>query len=156
MKGKLKSFTLFELLITMLLISVVMLIAINSFGFVTKYFKLIQTNRELDAECISFRQILKRDFELADSLKWEEKNLLVYQGVNTNKWLSLDSVLIRKDEKLDIQVDKIFQLENTVLAIRKLNKKGLVTDLEVIIAEGEANEQSFRFYKKYPISSLIN
>lgn len=154
---KIKAFTLIEMIITLVLISVVLIMIVSSFNIISKYFSLSQINRELNEECVSARLVLRQDFIEADSIYWNEEILKIYKQNNWVNWYTEKEKLIRQEFKdNNEELDKSFLLRSHLLEVKKLNQRKWVSSLQLTLLKNEKPYRTLTFYKDYPISNYIN
>lgn len=151
-----RAFTLTEVMITMVVSSLVILLAYTALQMMNHYFLRTGQDNELHAERLGMRTIMARDVDSGDSIRFSEDVLAIYHEKEVISWMSDSTVLIRNtgsDEELDI---KIFRVGKNVLFISKLPSHRLIEMVGVALAGQGEDTTFFRFFKRYGLEKEVN
>lgn len=153
--SKTKAFTILEMIITLVVISIVMIMIVSAFTMISTYFSLSQINRELNEECISVRLVMKQDVIEADSIFWDDEVLKIYKENTRVNWYSEKENLTRQEIKENNELEKTFLLRSHFLEAKIRKQKRWVRSVQLHLLKNEKPHRTLTFYKEYPISNYI-
>lgn len=152
MNNKVKSFTLSELLVVMIITAIVVGMAFSVLRLVQKQIHTIQKNYDKSTNLSLFEQRFWQDFNEYSQIQFDEKeNKLVLQSeMDTIIYSFQNDFILRNNDtiKLKLVIDKI-------LMEGKLIKNG---DLDAISISGEAELPKYKIFvsKKNDLTLSIN
>ena len=152
MNNKVKSFTLSELLVVMIITAIVVGMAFSVLRLVQKQIYTIQKNYNKSTDLSLFEQRLWQDFNEYNQIQFDEKvnKLILISEMDTITYsLQNDFILRDKDTiKLKLVIDKI-------LMEGKLIKNG---DVDAMSISGEAELPNYKIFvsKKNDLTLSVN
>lgn len=152
MNNKVKSFTLSELLVVMIITAIVVGMAFSVLRLVQKQIHTIQKNYDKSTDLSLFEQRLWQDFNEYSQIQFDEKeNKLVLQSeMDTIAYSFQNDFILRNNDtiKLKLVIDKI-------LMEGKLIKNG---DIDAMSISGEAELPKYKIFvsKKNDLTLSIN
>lgn len=149
-QNKIKSFTLSELLVVMVITAIVVGIAFSVLNLVQKQIREVQKNYAKTTELALLEQHLWQDFNLYNNAIFNEQKLLLFSDTDTITYsFNTDYTLHNTDTiPLKIEVSRMYYLGKQV-------QSGPVDALS-IIAERELPDYSIFVSLKHDASHFIN
>lgn len=149
---RIDSFTLTEVIVTMVVSSLVVLLAYMALQMLNNYF--VRTNYEsaLYSERLSMRTVLTKDLDQADSVKWEDPELHIYSPNTLVSWQADSTLLLRKrgDEI------KSFRVGRSEVSPEYFALTGLVGQIDIGWLVGTNDSVVFTFHKPYTLATRMN
>lgn len=141
--GKVKSFTLSELLIVMIITAIVVGMAFSVLRLVQKQIHKIQTNFEKTSTIALFEQKLWQDFNEPHSITYNEQKhlLLMLSEIDTVTYSFRDKYALRNNDTIPLQltIQKIFcngkEVQNGNMDAIKLSATTTLTDYEIFVSK---------------------
>lgn len=148
MRIKLKSFTLIELMVVMLISAIVIVLAGGVF------YNLSQYKVHLNAKAIPVNNMAKFRYLLElDNMRSEKVEVngdtLIFSGINSSTYLVLDTVVIREQGNL---IDT-FQIVSGLTDIKM--EEGLVESCNITIRDHHDRESNILLTKYYSSEQLL-
>jgi hypothetical protein len=152
MKSKVKSFTLSELLVTMIITVIVVGLAFTVLDLVRKQINAIQKNYNRTTELAFFKQRIWLDFN--------KNNDIIYNAIENQVVLKSDFDTISYNFKDDIVIRNKDTL-NTKVKIEKIFFKGIeikqgIIDAISFLEEKEASDSKFIVFKNNDATFFMN
>lgn len=149
-KHKVHAFTLSEVIVTMVVSSLVILLAYSVFTMVNGYFRRCTVQNDLYAERLIVRTLLSNDVNRCDSLKLSNGELQVFQMMDTIIWESKMDTLKRQ------YVGGIKSFVVGHHSLKYHQEEFAFNQLKVLFQNGEVDSLEFSFVKQYDLADLIN
>ena len=151
-KGKhhIAAFTLSEVVVTMVVSSLVILMAYSVLSIVNGYFTRSQGQNELCTERLAMRTLLSNDIDRCDSLKQRNNHLWVYRQHDSIQWGGRGDTLTRVESGLS----KSFLVGGHRL--QELNVKQEQRGVIVSLAMGKEDSVSYTFTQRLDLQDLMN
>lgn len=152
MPTKVKSFTLSELLVVMIITAIVVGMAFSVLRLVQKQISSIQKNYEKSTRLSLFEQKIWQDFHEFNVINYDEKEMsLVFQSeLDTVKYAFNDEYIIREKDtvKVQLRIEKL-------LFQGKIIKEGNV-DAIAISGEKELPKYKLFVFKQNDLTQIMN
>lgn len=152
MSTKIKSFTLSELLVVMIITAIVVGMAFSVLRLVQKQISSIQKNYEKSSKLSLFEQKIWQDFNEYNEINYNEREMsLVFQSeADTVKYAFSDEYIIREKDtvKVQLRIEKL-------LFQGKIIKEGNV-DAITISGEKELPEYKLFVFKQNDLTQIMN
>lgn len=152
MKTKVKSFTLSELLVVMIITAIVVGMAFSVLRMVQMQIGSIQKNYEKSTRLSLFEQKIWQDFHEFDIISYDEREMcLVFQSeLDTIKYEFSDEYIIREKDSIKIQ-----------LRIEKLLSQGEIVkegNIDAIAISGEKELPKYKLFvfKQNDLTQIMN
>lgn len=149
-KSHIAAFTLSEVVVTMVISSLVILIAYSVLGIVNGYFTLSQGQNELYTERLAMRTLLSNDIDRCDSIRQSNKHLWVYQQEDSIQWGGSGDTLTRVESGFS----KSFSVGGHRL--QEVNVKQEQRGVIVSFAMGKEDSLSYSFTQRLDLQDLMN
>ncbi len=151
-KNKVKSFTLPELLVVMIITAIIIGIAFSVLRFVQNEIAVIQKNFDKNSSLALFEQRLWQDFNTCSAVRFNEKenNLLIESEMDTIVYSFQDNFVLRDKDtlKLKLKIDKL------LLEGKKIQEGAI--DAVTISGEAELPQYAIFVSKKNDINFFMN
>ena len=148
---KLKSFTLIELIITLLLSSIVLMIALFGFKLINVYTQSIKRNSEIITKVTLLRNKLNEDFFRAQQIQFDNNELIVFKDKDIAKYQFSDSLIVLKQAQL---IDTL-NITTCNIKASTIKDKELINFFEFTVLN-KKDSLYLCFNKKYDNNILIN
>lgn len=141
--GKVKSFTLSELLIVMIITAIVVGMAFSVLRLVQKQIHTIQTNFDKTSTLALFEQKLWQDFNEPHGITYNEQKqlLLMLSEIDTVTYSFRDKYVLRNTDTIPLQlsIQKIFfngkEVQNGSVDAIKISAATTLTDYEIFVSK---------------------
>jgi hypothetical protein len=141
--GKVKSFTLSELLIVMIITAIVVGMAFSVLRLVQKQIHTIQTNFEKSSTLSLFEQKLWQDFNEPHNITYNEQKqlLLMLSEIDTVTYSFREKYTLRNNDTIPLQltIQKIFfngkKVQNGNMDAITLSAATTLTDYEIFLSK---------------------
>lgn len=141
--GKVKSFTLSELLIVMIITAIVVGMAFSVLRLVQKQIHTIQANFDKTSTLALFEQKLWQDFNEPHSITYNEQKqlLLMLSEIDTVTYSFRDKYALRNNDTIPLQltIQKIFfngkEVQNGNMDAITLSAATTLTDYEIFVSK---------------------
>lgn len=149
--NKLKSYTIIELLISMMVISIIVYISYSFFSLFTKQFDFFRNTEDTFLEFSFFKKTLQNDFFQAKQIEATNNNIqLVFHDKKVE--YSIKEDLVYRIEK---SIDSFSVNISNVKTLYKNKDINLVTDL-ILEAELYNTKTTIFMSKSYGVDILVN
>lgn len=101
---KVKSFTLSEMLVVMVITAIVVGIAFTVLNLVVKQIKGIEKNFQKATELSLFEQRLWRDFNTHNSLKYTSSGLYMFSSLDTTRYHFHKDYIVRNTDTIHVRI----------------------------------------------------
>lgn len=152
MNSKIKSFTLSELLVVMIITAIVVGMAFSVLRLVQKQISSIQKNYEKSTRLSLFEQKIWQDFHECNMINYNERemSLVIQSELDTIKYVFSEEYTIREKDtaKIKIGIEKLF-LQG------KIVKEG---DVDAISISGEKELPKYKLFvfKQNDLTQIMN
>ncbi|MEH6305262.1 hypothetical protein RYH73_06385 [Olivibacter sp. CPCC 100613] len=153
---KLPAFTIIELVVALLLMTIVVAVAYAALALTSKQLGGLQQRFGIDNEHRLLQHALQQDFEAADRITQQEGHLIFRSPVNTIHYELLDSAIVRHgpDETRD---SFHFALDSAFVGFEsreQIEENGLIDELRLQL---KSNKNSYPIYvhKVYDAVNLM-
>ncbi len=152
---KLKAFTLTEVMITMVISSLVILLAYAALQMMNNYFIRTGHNNEVYSERLGMRTVLSTDIDLCDSIMENENGIVIFSGGNEVEWYGDSTVIIRHKAIGDNDGQKVFGVGTNILHATIGKNEGLVSRVGLGLIDEAGDSIFFNFYKHYTLGVAV-
>jgi prepilin-type N-terminal cleavage/methylation domain-containing protein len=151
-KNKIKSFTLPELLVVMIITAIIVGLAFSVLRLVQKQIYTIQTNFEKTNNLILFEQRLWQDFNELNTIQCnrEERSLLMESEIDTVRYAFNENYILRNKDTIKLKI-----ILNKFLFEGKEVQKG---NIDALLISGKLELPNYQIFisKKNDITLFMN
>ncbi len=151
-KNKIKSFTLPELLVVMIITAIIVGLAFSVLRLVQKQIYSIQTNFEKTNNLILFEQRLWQDFNELNTIQCnrEERSLLMESEIDTVRYAFKENYILRNKDTIKLKI-----ILNKFLFEGKEVQKG---NIDALMISGKLELPNYQIFisKKNDITLFMN
>jgi prepilin-type N-terminal cleavage/methylation domain-containing protein len=151
-KNKIKSFTLPELLVVMIITAIIVGLAFSVLRLVQKQIYTIQTNFEKTNNLILFEQRLWQDFNELNTIQSnsEERSLLMESEIDTVRYAFKENYILRNKDTIKLKI-----ILNKFLFEGKEVQKG---NIDALLISGKLELPDYQIFisKKNDITLFMN
>lgn len=151
-KNKIKSFTLPELLVVMIITAIIVGLAFSVLRLVQKQIYTIQTNFEKTNNLILFEQKLWQDFNELNTIQCnrEERSLLMESEIDTVRYAFKENYILRNKDTIKLKI-----ILNKFLFEGKEVQKG---NIDALMISGKLELPNYQIFisKKNDITLFMN
>jgi prepilin-type N-terminal cleavage/methylation domain-containing protein len=151
-KNKIKSFTLPELLVVMIITAIIVGLAFSVLRLVQKQIYTIQTNFEKTNNLILFEQRLWQDFNELNTIQCnsEERSLLMESEIDTVRYAFKENYILRNKDTIKLKI-----ILNKFLFEGKEVQKG---NIDALMISGKLELPNYQIFisKKNDITLFMN
>jgi prepilin-type N-terminal cleavage/methylation domain-containing protein len=151
-KNKIKSFTLPELLVVMIITAIIVGLAFSVLRLVQKQIYTIQTNFEKTNNLILFEQRLWQDFNELNTIQCnrEERSLLMESEIDTVRYAFNENYILRNKDTIKLKI-----ILNKFLFEGKEVQKG---NIDALMISGKLELPNYQIFisKKNDITLFMN
>lgn len=151
-KNKIKSFTLLELLVVMIITAIIVGLAFSVLRLVQKQIYTIQTNFEKTNNLILFEQRLWQDFNELNTIQCnrEERSLLMESEIDTVRYAFKENYILRNKDTIRLKI-----ILNKFLFEGKEVQKG---NIDALMISGKLELPNYQIFisKKNDITLFMN
>ncbi len=152
---KVNAFTLTEVMITMIVSSLVILLAYAALQMINNYFIRTGHNNEIYSERIGMRTILTTDIDLCDSIKANVNGVAIYFENSQVDWYGDSTIIIRQTSVEGNDAQKIFRVGPNVIHASFGENEGLVSRVGLGLIDEAGDSTFFNFYKHYALGVAV-
>ena len=155
MKNRVNSFTIAELIVTMLVGSILLVILWSSYFIIKKYYNSGEKQNEEAVEIILFENQLRKDFDKASVVKYKNNKLELINISSKLEYIFLEGKVIRK---------QLSRTDTILIKVKDINfdyiegnffLQSIIKNMEISILRNES-ELRFFFLKEYDFKFLYN
>ena len=153
---KIKAFTLTEVMVTMVVSSLVILLAYAALQMINNYFIQTGHNNEVYSERLGLRTVLSTDIDQCDSIKAAHGAVQIYHNHGLISWYSDSSVVIRQAGVGDGVASKVFGVGINSINSFESNHRGLISRVALGLIDESGDSTFFNFYKHYALGMALS
>ena len=155
MKNRVNSFTIAELIVTMLVGSVLLVILWSSYFIIKKYYNSGEEQNKKAVEIILFENQLRKDFDKASVAKYMNNKLELINISSKLEYIFLEGKVIRK---------QLSRTDTILIKVKDINfnyiegnffLQSIIKNIEISILRDESVLRLF-FFKEYDFKFLYN
>jgi prepilin-type N-terminal cleavage/methylation domain-containing protein len=160
MSSKLKAFTIMEVTVTMLVVSILIGITYTAYNIISRSFAAFSSKQEEISALLTVDKLLKKDFSRAGRVVWLDSRLTCFSARDTVWYeFSADNILRAQGTVDTFRVSPLevltFFEKQRVLTINETKESGLIDGLSFqLMYQGE--KVPYFYHKIYSAEDLIN